>query len=56
MFDVLIRELAARFNLGEQAAAVLRMVLADMVNSEKGGLAAFAQKFETAGLGNMFKS
>ena len=56
MFDVLIRELSARFNLGEQAASVLRMVLADMVNSEKGGLAAFAQKFETAGLGNMFKS
>lgn len=51
MFDVLIRELAARFNLGAQAEPVLRMVLADMVDASKGGLPAFVQKFEAAGLG-----
>ena len=51
MFDVLIRELAARFNLGAQAEPVLRMVLTDMVDASKGGLPAFVQKFEAAGLG-----
>lgn len=51
MFDVLIRELAARFNLGAQAEPVLRTVLVDMVDASKGGLPAFVQKFEAAGLG-----
>ena len=56
MFDVLIRELGARFGLGDKSGELLRIVLAYMTNKETGGLAGFLEKFKAAGLGPVVQS
>ena len=56
MFDVLIRELGARFGLGDKSGELLRIVLAYMTNKETGGLAGFLEKFKAAGLGPLVQS
>ncbi|MFT4195229.1 YidB family protein [Ottowia sp.] len=56
MFEVLIREAAARFGLGDKALPLVQMLLAYMTNKETGGLAGFLEKFKAAGLGPVIQS
>jgi uncharacterized protein YidB (DUF937 family)/outer membrane protein OmpA-like peptidoglycan-associated protein len=56
MFDVLIREAAARFGLGDKALPLAQMLLAYMTNRDTGGLAGFLEKFKVAGLGPIIQS
>ena len=56
MFEVLIREAAARFGLGDKAPALIQLLLACMTGKETGGLAGFLEKFKAAGLGPIVQS
>lgn len=56
MFDVLIREVGARFGVGEKALPLLQMLLAYMTAKETGGLMGFLDKFKAAGLGPIIQS
>ncbi len=56
MFDVLIREAAARFGLGDKALPLVQMLLAYMTNKDTGGLAGFLEKFKAANLGPIIQS
>jgi uncharacterized protein YidB (DUF937 family) len=56
MFDVLIREAAARFGLGDKALALIQMLLARMTNPETGGLIGFLDQFKAAGCGPIVQS
>ena len=49
MFDVLIREASARFNLGNKAQPLLQMLLARMFNQGNGGLKGFLDLFINSG-------
>ena len=48
-FETLARELATRFDLGNQATPFLRMLMAHMTNPDKGGLPGFVQSLCSAG-------
>ena len=56
MFDAIVRELAQRFGLDDQALPLAQGALAYISKAEHGGLAGFIGKFEAAGLGQMAKS
>ena len=56
MFDILIREVAARFGVGDKALPLLQMLLAYMTNKETGGLTGFLEKFKAAGFGPIVQS
>lgn len=56
MFDVLIREAAARFGLGDKALPVAQMLFAYMTNKDTGGLVGFLEKFKAADLGPIIQS
>ena len=56
MFDILIRELAARFGIGDKSSELLRIVLAYMTDKDKGGLMGFLERFKAAGLGPVVQS
>lgn len=56
MFDVLIREMAVRFGLGDKGLPLMQMLLAYMTQKETGGLPGFLEKFKTAGLGPIIQS
>lgn len=56
MFDVLIREVAVRFNLGDKALPLLQMLLACMTRQDTGGLPGFLEKLKAAGLGPAVQS
>ena len=56
MFEVLIREAAARFGLGDKAPALIQLLLACMTSKETGGLTGFLEKFKAAGLGPIIQS
>ena len=56
MFDVLIREAAARFGLGDKALPLMQMLIAYMTNRDTGGLVGFLEKFKAAGLGPIIQS
>ena len=56
MFDVLIREVATRFGLGDKARELVQVMLASMLNKDTGGLAGFLEKFNAAGLGPVVQS
>ena len=56
MFDVLIREVASRFGLGDKALPLVQMLLAYMTNKDTGGLTGFLEKFKAAGLGPIVQS
>ena len=48
-FETLERDLATRFDLGNQATPFLRMLMAHMTNPDKGGLPGFVQSLRSAG-------
>ncbi len=56
MFDVLIREVSARFGVGDKALPLVQMLLAYMTAKENGGLMGFLEKFKAAGLGPIIQS
>lgn len=56
MFDVLIREAAARFGVGDKALPLLQMLLAYMSRKDTGGLVGFLEKFKSAGFGPIIQS
>ena len=47
-FETLARDLATRFDLGNQATPFLRMLMAHMTNPDKGGLPGFVQSLRSA--------
>lgn len=51
MFDVLIREMAVRFNLGDKALPLLQMLLARVAQKDTGGLPGFLERLKAAGMG-----
>jgi uncharacterized protein YidB (DUF937 family)/outer membrane protein OmpA-like peptidoglycan-associated protein len=56
MFDLIIREAASRFGLGDKAGPLVQMLLAYITNKETGGIAGFMSKLTTGGLGDIAKS
>jgi uncharacterized protein YidB (DUF937 family) len=56
MFEVLIREAAARFGVGDKARPLVQILLAAMTAKDTGGLAGFLEKFKVAGLGPLVQS
>jgi outer membrane protein OmpA-like peptidoglycan-associated protein/uncharacterized protein YidB (DUF937 family) len=56
MFDIIIREAASRFGLGDKAGPLIQMLLAYMTNKDTGGLAGFMSKLSGAGLGDIAQS
>ncbi len=56
MFDILIREVAARFGVGDKALPLLQVLLAYMTSKENGGLVGFLEKFKAAGFGPVVQS
>lgn len=56
MFDILIREVAARFGVGDKALPLLQVLLAYMTSKENGGLIGFLEKFKAAGFGPVVQS
>ena len=56
MLDTLIRDIGARFGLGDQARPLVQMVVAYITNPATGGLAGFLDKFRTVGQGSMVDS
>lgn len=56
MFEVLIREAAARFGVGDKALPLVQMLLAAMTAKDTGGLAGFLEKFKAADLGPLVQS
>ena len=56
MFDLIIREAASRFGLGDKAGPLVQMLLADLTNKSSGGLPGFISKLTSGGLGNVAQS
>ena len=56
MLDTLIRDIGARFGLGDQARPLVQMVVAYITNPATGGLTGFLDKFRTVGAGSMVDS
>jgi uncharacterized protein YidB (DUF937 family)/outer membrane protein OmpA-like peptidoglycan-associated protein len=56
MFDLIIREAASRFGLGDKAGPLVQMLLAYITNKETGGITGFMSKLATGGLGDIAKS
>ena len=56
MFDLIIREAATRFGLGDKAGPLVQMLLANLTNQDTGGLSGFIAKLTSSGLGNVAQS
>lgn len=56
MFDLIIREAASRFGLGDKAGPLVQMLLAYITNKDTGGITGFMSKLATGGLGDIAKS
>lgn len=56
MFEILVREAAARYGLGDKALPMLQIVLQYMTGGGSRGLAAFLEQFKDAGLGPTVQS
>ena len=56
MFDLIIREAASRFGLGDKAGPLVQMLLAYLTNKDTGGLSGFISKLTGSGLGNVAQS
>lgn len=56
MFDLIIREAASRFGLGDKAGPLVQMLLAYITNKDTGGIAGFLTKLSASGLGNIAHS
>jgi uncharacterized protein YidB (DUF937 family)/outer membrane protein OmpA-like peptidoglycan-associated protein len=56
MFDIIIREAASRFGLGDRAGPLVQMLLAYITNKDTGGIAGFMSKLSSVGLGSIAQS
>ena len=56
MFDLIIRETASRFGLGDKAGPLVQMLLAYLTNKDTGGVSGFIAKLTSSGLGNVAQS
>lgn len=56
MFDVIAREAASRFGLGDKAEPLVQMLSAHITNKDTGGIAGFMSKLNAGGLGDAAKS
>lgn len=56
MFDIIVREAASRFGLGDRAATLVQTVVAYVINKDTGGIAGLVQRFRDAGLGDIAQS
>ncbi len=56
MFDIIIREAASRFGLGDKAGPLVQMLLAFITNKDTGGLSGFMSKLTNGGMGSMAQS
>lgn len=56
MFEVFLKELAKRLNLGEKAPSLLGMVLSVMFDPARGGFQGFLDRFRAQGLGEALTS
>jgi uncharacterized protein YidB (DUF937 family)/outer membrane protein OmpA-like peptidoglycan-associated protein len=56
MFDLIIKEAASRFGLGDKAGPLVQMLVAYMTNKDTGGLAGFINMFKNKGLGDIVSS
>lgn len=56
MFDLIIKEVASRFGLGDKAGPLVQMLVAYMTNKDTGGLAGFINMFKNKGLGDIASS
>lgn len=56
MFDILVREAASRFNLGDNAGRLVRLLVDAMFDNDTGGFSGFRDRFADAGLGDLFSS
>ncbi len=56
MFDLIIKEAASRFGLGDKAGPLVQMLVAYMTNKDTGGLAGFINMFKNKGLGGIANS
>jgi outer membrane protein OmpA-like peptidoglycan-associated protein/uncharacterized protein YidB (DUF937 family) len=52
MFDVLLKELAKRLNLGDRAPALLGLLLSLIFDEKRGGFSGFLDRFREKGLGS----
>ena len=53
MFDLLIKEVAAKFGLGNKAGSILRALLGLMFQKQSGGLGALLDLFKQKGLASI---
>ncbi|MEO6024892.1 MAG: YidB family protein, partial [Burkholderiales bacterium] len=56
MFDLLIREVAAKFGLGDKAGWILSTLLGFMFQKQTGGLSGFLDLFKQKGLASLASS
>ena len=56
MFDLIIKEAASRFGLGDKAGPLVQMLVAFMTNKDTGGLSGFINMFKNKGLGDIVSS
>lgn len=56
MFDLIIREAASRFGLGDKAGPLVQMLQAYLTNKDTGSLSGFISKLTSSGLGNVAQS
>jgi outer membrane protein OmpA-like peptidoglycan-associated protein/uncharacterized protein YidB (DUF937 family) len=56
MFDLIIREAASRFGLGDKAGPLVQMLIAHISNKDTGGMAGFMAKLTNGGLGGVAQS
>ena len=56
MFDIIIREAASRFGLGDKAGPLVQMLLSYITNKDTGGLSGFMSKLTNSGMGSMAQS
>lgn len=56
MFDLIIKEAASRFGLGDKAGMLVQMLLGFMTNKDTGGLGGFMNLFQSKGLGDLASS
>ncbi len=56
MFDLIIREVASRFGLGDKAGPLVQMLLAYITNKDTDGISGFMAKLSAGGMGDIAKS
>jgi uncharacterized protein YidB (DUF937 family)/outer membrane protein OmpA-like peptidoglycan-associated protein len=56
MFDLIIKEAASKFGLGDKGGMIVQMLVAFMTNKSTGGLGGFMELFKSKGLGDLASS